>query len=162
MSHQASLYYHTGSLDGISMRGNKDSFRKCRIVPRIMRNVSSVRPQTTIFGLESALPIYISPSSNAMLGHPDGELNMTRGVSLASATSYPAFLQSPCSMSPSAPTYHRMSHYHRLAGFEATDRSIIPFKPIRLQDSSPYLHHTFTTPSHAHSPSDHIARVDHV
>ena len=81
MSHQASLYYHTGSLDGISMRGNKDSFRKCRIVPRVMRNVSSVRPQTTIFGLESALPIYISPASNAMLGHPDGELNMTRGVS---------------------------------------------------------------------------------
>ena len=86
MSHQASLYYHTGSLDGISMRGNKYSFRKCRIVPRVMRNVSSVRPQTTIFGLESALPIYISPSSNAMLGHPDGELNMTRGVNYLKPT----------------------------------------------------------------------------
>ena len=81
MSHQASLYYHTGSLDGISMRGNKDAFRKCRIVPRVMRNVTSIRPQTTIFGLDSALPIYISPSSNAVLGHPEGELNMTRGVS---------------------------------------------------------------------------------
>lgn len=81
MSKQASAYYHTGALDGISMRNNKDAFRKCRIVPRVMRNVTSIRPQTKIFGLESALPIYISPSSNAVLGHPDGELNMTRGVS---------------------------------------------------------------------------------
>lgn len=80
MSAQASAYYHTGSLDGISMRENKDAFRKCRMVPRVMRNVASIKPQTTIFGFESALPIYISPSSNAALGHPDGELNMTRGV----------------------------------------------------------------------------------
>jgi isopentenyl diphosphate isomerase/L-lactate dehydrogenase-like FMN-dependent dehydrogenase len=46
-----------------------------------MRDVSSIRPQTTIFGCESALPIYVSPASNALLGHPDGELNITRGVS---------------------------------------------------------------------------------
>jgi len=46
-----------------------------------MRDVSSIRPQTTIFGVESALPIYVSPASNALLGHPDGELNITRGVS---------------------------------------------------------------------------------
>ena len=87
MSKQASAYYHTGALDGISMRNNKDAFRKFRIVPRVMRNVTSIRPQTKIFGLDSALPIYISPSSNAVLGHPDGELNMTRGVS-SSAVMY--------------------------------------------------------------------------
>ncbi|WVF71068.1 hypothetical protein IAT40_005865 [Kwoniella sp. CBS 6097] len=80
MSKQASAYYHTGALDGISHTGNRASFRKCRIVPRVMRDVSSVEPQTTIFGIPSALPIYISPSSNALLGHPDGELNMTRGA----------------------------------------------------------------------------------
>ncbi|OCF32007.1 hypothetical protein I316_06393 [Kwoniella heveanensis BCC8398] len=80
MSRQASAYYHTGALDGISHAGNKDAFRKCRIVPRVMRDVSRVEPQTTIFGIPSALPIYISPSSNALLGHPDGELNMTRGA----------------------------------------------------------------------------------
>jgi L-lactate dehydrogenase (cytochrome) len=80
MSKQGAAYYHTGSLDGVSMRENKDAFRKCRLVPRVMRNVTSIRPQTSIFGLESALPIYISPASNAMLGHPDGELNLTRGV----------------------------------------------------------------------------------
>lgn len=87
MSPESVAYYQTGSLDGVSMRGNKDSFRKCRIVPRVMRDVSHVVPQTTIFGLPSALPIYISPASNAVLGHPDGELNLTRGVSWLSPDS---------------------------------------------------------------------------
>lgn len=45
-----------------------------------MRDVSSVEPQTTIFGFKSALPIYVSPASNALLGHPEGEMNITRGV----------------------------------------------------------------------------------
>jgi L-lactate dehydrogenase (cytochrome) len=33
-----------------------------------------------IFGIESPLPIYVAPASNAVLGHPDGELNITQGV----------------------------------------------------------------------------------
>ena len=45
-----------------------------------MRDVSSISPQTILFGIPSALPIYISPASNALLGHPDGELNLTRGA----------------------------------------------------------------------------------
>jgi L-lactate dehydrogenase (cytochrome) len=81
MSKQGAAYYHTGALDGVSMKANKEAYDKCRIVPRVMRNVTSIRPQTSIFGLPSALPIYISPASNAVLGHPDGELNITRGVS---------------------------------------------------------------------------------
>lgn len=74
-------YYAAGALDSYSVVNNRESFRKCRLVPRVLRDVSAVRPQTKIFGVESALPIYVSPSSNALLGHPDGELNITRGVS---------------------------------------------------------------------------------
>lgn len=74
-------YYHGGALDGISNAENKSSFRRCRLIPRVMRDVSVIAPQTTIFGVPSALPIYISPASNALLGHPEGELNLTRGVS---------------------------------------------------------------------------------
>lgn len=81
MSKKAGEYYHGGSLDGISRDSNRSSFRRCRLIPRVMRDVSTVAPQTTIFGVPSALPIYISPASNALLGHPDGELNLTRGVS---------------------------------------------------------------------------------
>ncbi len=60
---------------------NANNFKKCRFVPRVMVDVSKVAPQTKLFGLDSPLPIYISPSSNALLGHPDGELTLVRGAS---------------------------------------------------------------------------------
>lgn len=78
-------YYATASLDHVSLNDNRTSLGKCRLLPRVMRNVKKVRPQTTLFGQKSALPIYVSPASNALLGHPDGELNITRGVSLPAA-----------------------------------------------------------------------------
>lgn len=74
-------YYGAAALDSITLAENKSSFRKCRLLPRVMRNVSAIEPQTTVFGVKSALPIYVSPASNALLGHPEGELNITRGVS---------------------------------------------------------------------------------
>jgi hypothetical protein len=83
MSPKNQEYYAGGALDSVSRDDNLSSFRKCRIVPRVLRDVSSVRPQTTIFGVQSALPVYIAPASNALLGHPEGELNLTRGVSIS-------------------------------------------------------------------------------
>lgn len=80
MSEKSAEYYRGGALDGISKDDNKSSFKKCRLVPRVMRDVSTIVPQTTLFGLPSALPVYISPASNAVLGHPDGELNLTRAA----------------------------------------------------------------------------------
>ena len=73
-------YYAAASLDGLTLAQNRNCFRQCRLIPRVMRDVSSISPQTTLFGIPSALPIYISPASNALLGHPDGELNLTRGA----------------------------------------------------------------------------------
>ncbi|WRT67533.1 uncharacterized protein IL334_004505 [Kwoniella shivajii] len=80
LSPRVTNYYSASSLDGYSTADNRNAFRKCRLLPRIMKNVNTVAPQTTIFGIPSALPIYVSPSSNALLGHPDGELNITRGA----------------------------------------------------------------------------------
>ncbi|WRT68148.1 uncharacterized protein IL334_005123 [Kwoniella shivajii] len=89
-------YYGASSLDGYSTIENRTAFRKCRLIPRVMRDVTSVRPQTKIFGIPSALPIYVSPASNALLGHPEGELNIVRGASktgiiqgISAAASFP-------------------------------------------------------------------------
>jgi L-lactate dehydrogenase (cytochrome) len=45
-----------------------------------MRDVGTTSTRTEIFGLPSALPIYVSPASNALLGHPDAEFNIVRGA----------------------------------------------------------------------------------
>nr|XP_019044438.1 hypothetical protein I302_06349 [Kwoniella bestiolae CBS 10118]OCF23368.1 hypothetical protein I302_06349 [Kwoniella bestiolae CBS 10118] len=96
LSPRVANYYSASSLDGYSTAENRSAFRKCRLLPRIMKNVNTVAPQTTIFGIPSALPIYVSPSSNALLGHPDGELNITRGAAktgivqgISAAASFP-------------------------------------------------------------------------
>jgi len=56
-------HYAAASLDGFFLADIGNCFRKCRLVPRILPDVSSMFPQTTIFGLPSALPTYISPAS---------------------------------------------------------------------------------------------------
>jgi L-lactate dehydrogenase (cytochrome) len=97
MSDKTKTYYNTGSLDEYSksirrnpitalthpppaLSENRKTFNKCRFVPRVMVDVSAVYPQTKIFGQDSPLPIYISPASNALLGHPDGEFTLVRGA----------------------------------------------------------------------------------
>jgi L-lactate dehydrogenase (cytochrome) len=65
---------------GIALEENSKTFRKCRLIPRVMRDVGTTSTKTKIFGLPSALPIYVSPASNALLGHPDAEFNIVRGA----------------------------------------------------------------------------------
>jgi len=45
-----------------------------------MRPVSECDTSTTILGYESSIPVYISGAALARLGHPLGEINLTRGA----------------------------------------------------------------------------------
>lgn len=84
MSPQALHYYGGAALDGLTMAANRSSFHKCRFLPKVLMDVSSVSPQTELFGVGSPLPIYISPAANALVGHPEGEMTLVRGVSTLS------------------------------------------------------------------------------
>jgi len=46
----------------------------------VLRDVTSVNWSTTILGCKSSLPVYISATALGKLGHPDGELNLTRAA----------------------------------------------------------------------------------
>ena len=45
-----------------------------------LNKISNISMSTIIFGLESSLPIFIAPAALARLGHPDGEMNLTRAA----------------------------------------------------------------------------------
>ncbi|CAK5262547.1 unnamed protein product [Mycena citricolor] len=45
-----------------------------------MRNVTNVDWSTTILGHKSSMPVYISATALGKLGHPDGELNLTKAA----------------------------------------------------------------------------------
>lgn len=36
--------------------------------------------KTEFMGIETSIPIFISPAAMAKLGHPDGEVNLTKGA----------------------------------------------------------------------------------
>lgn len=45
-----------------------------------MRDVAHVRFDTTLLGQKSSMPLYITATALGKLGHPDGELNLTRSA----------------------------------------------------------------------------------
>ncbi|KAL7413450.1 glyoxylate dehydrogenase [Mrakia frigida] len=80
LSRSAYAYYASAADDEITMRENHLAYARVFFRPRILIDVSTVDFSTTILGQPSSLPIYITATALGKLGHPDGELNLTRGA----------------------------------------------------------------------------------
>ncbi|KAG8961678.1 Cytochrome b2, mitochondrial precursor [Tulasnella sp. 419] len=80
LTKQGWSYYRSEAEDGYSYRNNFAALRHYFFRPRILRKVAEVDPTTTILGIPSSLPIFVSPAAMAGLGHPEGEKNITRGA----------------------------------------------------------------------------------
>jgi len=59
---------------------NRRAFSRFFFHPRVMKPVSECDTSTTILGYKSSIPVYISGAALARLGHPLGEVNLTRGA----------------------------------------------------------------------------------
>ncbi|TBU31119.1 glyoxylate dehydrogenase [Dichomitus squalens] len=77
---KAWAYYSSASDDEITIRENRMAYQRVWFRPRILRDVSTVDWSTTILGQKSSLPVYISATALGKLGHPDGELCLTRAA----------------------------------------------------------------------------------
>ncbi|KAI0263843.1 glyoxylate dehydrogenase [Gloeopeniophorella convolvens] len=77
---KAWAYYSSASDDEITIRENRLAYQRVWFRPRVLRNVATVDWSTTILGQKSSLPVYISATALGKLGHPDGELNLTRAA----------------------------------------------------------------------------------
>ncbi|KAK4499765.1 hypothetical protein PRZ48_007951 [Zasmidium cellare] len=73
--------YYSSATDTLSSHiNNRTAFSKVSLRPRVLRNVARVSLQRDIMGFRSSLPIFIAPAALAKLGHPDGELCLTRAA----------------------------------------------------------------------------------
>jgi L-lactate dehydrogenase (cytochrome) len=77
---KAWAYYSSASDDEITIRENRMAYQRVWFRPRVLRDVSKVDWSHTILGQKSSLPVYISATALGKLGHPDGELNLTRAA----------------------------------------------------------------------------------
>ncbi|KAK7054135.1 FMN-dependent dehydrogenase-domain-containing protein [Favolaschia claudopus] len=77
---KAWAYYSSASDDEMTLRENHAAYHRIWFRPRILRDVTNVDWSTTILGHKSSMPVYISATALGKLGHPDGELNLTRAA----------------------------------------------------------------------------------
>lgn len=60
--------------------GNQEVYRRLRLVPRVMRDVSNVDMATTMLGKKMAFPVYISGAAKGGLGHQDAEVALCKAA----------------------------------------------------------------------------------
>ncbi|KAJ7098803.1 FMN-dependent dehydrogenase-domain-containing protein [Mycena belliarum] len=77
---KAWAYYSSAADDEITHRENHAAYHRIWFRPRILRDVTKVDWSTTILGQKSSMPVYISATALGKLGHPDGEINLTRAA----------------------------------------------------------------------------------
>lgn len=80
MSPEAWAYYSSAADDEHTLRENRSIFERIWFRPRVLRNVKDVDCSTQLLGYPSSLPVYITATALGRLGHPDGELNLTRAA----------------------------------------------------------------------------------
>lgn len=76
-------YYRQGSAAGVSVGEATAAWSAYRFRPRVLTDVSSIDPGTTVLGTPVATPVLVAPSTMQRMADPDGELAMARGVSAA-------------------------------------------------------------------------------
>ncbi|KAG6381266.1 hypothetical protein JVT61DRAFT_5671 [Boletus reticuloceps] len=80
LPYKALAYYASAADDSITHIENARAFSRFFFHPRVMRSVSGCDTSSTILGYKTSIPVYISGSALARLGHPLGEVNLTRGA----------------------------------------------------------------------------------
>ncbi|BEJ13780.1 hypothetical protein CspHIS471_0309540 [Cutaneotrichosporon sp. HIS471] len=80
MSRRGWNYYSSGADDEITMRENYNAYQRVWFRPRVLRNVGTVDYSTKILGFDSSMPVYITATALGKLGHPEGEVCLTKAA----------------------------------------------------------------------------------
>ncbi len=73
-------FYDGGAEDEVTLFDNCDAFRRVRLLPRVLRNVSRVDMATRLFGQPVGLPIAIAPTGAVGFGWRGGDIALARAA----------------------------------------------------------------------------------
>ncbi|KAM5127378.1 2-Hydroxyacid oxidase 2, partial [Mantella aurantiaca] len=90
-------YYAAGADDCCTRDDNLQAFKRIRLRPRMLRDVSVTDTSTTVLGMEVSSPIGIAPTAFHCLAWPDGEMSTARAAESLSLC-YVASTYSTCSV----------------------------------------------------------------
>ncbi|MDE3215929.1 MAG: alpha-hydroxy-acid oxidizing protein [Gemmatimonadota bacterium] len=76
-------YYAGGANDEVSVAENRRAWEAVRLRPRVLANVASVDPSTTVLGRRVEFPVLTAPCGFNGLAHPEGERAVARAAAAA-------------------------------------------------------------------------------
>ncbi len=76
-------YFAGGAGDEVTLRDNVEGWRRWRLRPRVLVDVSEVRTSTELLGGPLSMPIGIAPVAFQRLADPEGEVAMARAAAEA-------------------------------------------------------------------------------
>ncbi|OBT75626.1 hypothetical protein VF21_05159 [Pseudogymnoascus sp. 05NY08] len=80
MKKTAWAYYSSAADDEITLRENHSAFHKIWFRPQILVDVEKVDFSTTMLGTKVDIPFYVTATALGKLGHPEGEVVLTRAA----------------------------------------------------------------------------------
>ncbi|KAL1606607.1 hypothetical protein SLS60_004012 [Paraconiothyrium brasiliense] len=80
LSTTAWAYYRSASDEEATFRDNREAWGRYFFRPRILRDMSHGSTATAFLGVPTSMPIFIAPAAMAKLGHPLGEVNLTKAA----------------------------------------------------------------------------------
>ena len=114
-------YYAGGAADEQALAGNVEAWRRLRLRPRVLVDVSQVSTATTVLGTPVSMPILVAPTAIQRLAHPDGEPGMARAAAAAGtimclSTLATATLEEVAKAAPEAPRWYQLYVFHDRGG----------------------------------------------
>src|ERR1700759_2537243 len=73
-------YMASGIDDEVTLRANREDFKKFQLMPHRLNDVSKVDTSIELFGVKYDSPIFVCPTGANQFFHPDGELAVARAA----------------------------------------------------------------------------------
>ncbi|MFN2612570.1 MAG: alpha-hydroxy-acid oxidizing protein [Solirubrobacterales bacterium] len=110
---RAVAYIFGGAGSEETMRANLEAFRRVRIVPRVLRDLSRRDLATTLLGAEVPAPLLLAPIGVQTLVHPDGEAASARaaaavGVPLITSTASATSMEEIAAANGDSPRWYQL------------------------------------------------------
>nr|XP_057905949.1 hydroxyacid oxidase 1 [Doryrhamphus excisus] len=71
-------YYRSGAEEETTLADNVAAFKRWRLIPRVLRDVSSVDLSLSVLGQQLSMPLCVAATAMQRMAHPDGETATAR------------------------------------------------------------------------------------
>src|SRR3954471_4412934 len=98
-------YFTGGADDEVTLRDNVAAFRRWRLRPRMLVDISAATTETTVLGTPISMPLLVAPTAFQRMAHPDGEPATARAAAAArtAMTVAPSAAAGPARVAEAAP-----------------------------------------------------------